>query len=319
MSVVSPERGEGSQWVPPEKPKATGDSAAIQGHIKPTEEQLPEGVDRISPRTITNIATASGTEQHVQQAAKSIRPQAKIEDLIFVRVIDTLTELGISISSDTDVPTKEDFQAYNIHETDPLKLVKIKFIKALQADTTIDAGRKMLLIEMIIKPDQVVVDLPRLAEVQIGKTTIKQEDVGAEDSFINISTQLLTYIESQNPALTKNASDSMDELLYATSQTFFLNLLQKQHEDERIHRSEWAVPGRKISNEKTSFQMEKTFVRKPETLIITHSIETPFVRTDDEPGEQRLIKKVECRYNLKTSAVTFTSTYELNGQREIIQ
>lgn len=327
MSVTSPGRSGEPEWGKESTLKPQAHRMGVEDKIKPTEEQLPEGSPKTPHRTITNKAPQSATEPRIQRAAVPILPKLSEHDvmksLIWTRVLDTITELGVKADFVADAPDSATLDKYNIYHNDPLRAVKVKLLTALEANDQISKGRKLLLKEMIIKPEQVLLDLPRFPTVRIGDITINQQDVPEQESIAEISKLIAAHVESKNPTLVQAVYDKRDELLYATSQTFFESLSKKQSKDIRFKDIKGNPLWEKANTSKainiTSFEMEKTYVLKPTTLIITRSKEIPYVPITGEEGEKRLTMTVECRYNLKSSDVVFNATYELDGKKETWQ
>lgn len=332
MSVGSPGPYKGPQpdsLGAKDKPKADGKfDPVVHDRVKPESDQLPPASvgARTSFREITNIPPETDLEKRIESAAQTITPQKsedeELADRLEERLHATLETLGVVIPSVIKKADPKTIKRFDLYATDPKVDRKVALLLALERNTTIDSGRKLLLAEMVKKPSQIIDDLPRFPEVAIGKKIIKQEgEAGVAKTFINIGAALLDHISSINddPKIHQNAFDAIDELFYVTAQTFFEPVGKLEESDPRLREQtedgndKW-VPVKAVKS--TTYEMEKTYISAPKILIITRRVEKTYVSPIEDTGERMaLVMQVQCHYNLSNNKVEFKYEYSLEGKK----
>lgn len=180
-------------------------------------------------------------------------------------------------------------------------------------------GRKALLTELLKKPEQLLDDISRLGDLQIGKyKNIREDRVGKtpESLYTSMAEKLRDLIYASNDSLTLTHS-TLDELLYASVQTFFLDLLAEEATDPNLRGTNtqgedtWG-PDKDRTKQSTSYQMEKSLLSKPESIILTRRVEKTYIPLEGSSNKKKnLVMELKCNYNLKTKEVTFSKNYKV--------
>ncbi len=273
MSAVSPGANR-PEWEAGKEPKPAHSDNKLASKVKPTEEQLPEGAKKLSPRAITNKATANLTTKHVVEVAlpKLSKREKVIDNFIDKLFYKTLPTAKISVPSIL-MMNKEN--TFGLDENDPYIYEKIPLLQQLEASTSLTPDRKNLLREMLLRPERIVDELPKLAEITIGSDATMKGGfpIGFNEKLGKL---LKSYIVAQNPKLGAKVDACMNELLYAACHTPGLDV----KEDAKCT---------------CTFELEKTKIFKPDTILITRTIES----------EGKTIR-VQCRYDISNNKMTFT-------------
>ena len=230
----------------------------------------------------------------------------------------TLPKIWVSIPPVVGFPNTKTLERLGLDASDPYVQEKAALLEQLEAARSITPGRRLLLTQMLRKPEKLLDDFFD-SEVQVGSTLLRPKST-PEATVTTLGNELAQYIASKNPSLAKKANDCVDELLYAACHTFFKAPMERQLTDPRFKDDKdqdvWVQDSKRIVS-KNTFEMEKARFLKPDTLLITRSKEIPYIPIGEGlEGEKRLIMQVECRYDLSNNKVSFTYTYNLDGEKE---
>ncbi len=181
-----------------------------------------------------------------------------------------------------------------------------------------DEGQITLLGQIIDYTEQMGKDIGRLGSLRIGKEsfTVEQRE-GKEPAELctMFARSIRDHVASKNPKL-KIYANTMNEILATTMQNFFSPVTVLSHADSRIPFTEWGAD-KGDTRSSTTFEMEKTHLRAPTTLVITRQFDKKYQYV----GEDRTLEgqtkdmtlQVQCSYNLESKEVEFIYTYTLDG------
>lgn len=184
----------------------------------------------------------------------------------------------------------------------------------------LSSGRLSFLQEMLTAPEQLGKDLPRLADIKIGKTTLPaalRKNKSAEQQFMVIGTILRNYVKQQRPELTNNELPGrigafwITEIIYAVVQNFSGPAFELAHEIPLLKSGEWASPAQN-AKQQAIFKLEA--MREP-ILSVTFTCERAISNVNDATqADKILITESTIYFHLQSGEVTFGFKYMLDGK-----
>ncbi len=197
-----------------------------------------------------------------------------------------------------------------------LDLIKERTKMALQKEKP-SLGRKVILEQMAKEPNQLLLDITR-SPITIGDEPLaKKEGVGAADRLTTVGLKLLDYVSKKNPELGNATVDLIDELLYASVQTFIAASATEAHFAVGTP-GDWAADKDKVEAKVTFKMLEgaigKVFGRKPTTLVISRTSEMSYVHQEGQEKDKKVRLESSCHYDLVQKKAIFHLSYTIDGK-----
>lgn len=195
--------------------------------------------------------------------------------------------------------------------------------KAQQEKTTIQPGRKTLLLEMLKDPAQLAKDLPRIPKIQIGPHVIStswRKGKSAEQQFDLTKALLINYIKDKRPMLIdpknpkKIGQFEVEEIIYGIVQGFSAFALELAHGDPVIRSGKWAA----VAQSATQYAIIALENSKAPFLSVSFQCEKKLVHANDSTKRaQKLITQSKLLFDFSQHEVKFFFGYSLNNRGSV--